>query len=385
MILRSCDRPEDLKKFKSMNLTGYWIDESIEVHEEIKKMLKGRIGRFPKGCPVRYGVETTNPCDIEHPVYWMFAWEHGFKPPGPLPNKPPVPGHKGWWQPPRENVANLRPGYYEDLAKEYAVTPEWLEMFIEGKPGMPLKGRLVYANFKRDIHCSAGHLEWMQSPDEFGQMRGIPLHLGWDNTGNMPAAVVIQVVGPLRAQVLKEYWTEREGIIDFARRVVSDLEKSFPGCRATHYCDPAAWSQYSKSGSAGGLTSNAELMHEELHINLIPSEQNPIARRSAVDQMLARRDGVLIDHQCTRLISGFVATYVYQEVFGSAGEFKAQPVKNKYSHVHDALQYVFARLFPPIIRNTDSDPYMGYKKDYRIPTYADEGDEAETDWDALRY
>lgn len=381
ILLRSCDRPEHMKKFKSMNLTGYWIDESIEVNEDIKKMIKGRLGRFPRNCPVRYGIETSNPCDIEHPTYWMFDWEKGFTPPGPIPSKKPVGGHKGWWQKPRENSANLRPGYYEDLAREYAVTPEWVEMFVEGKPGMPLKGRLVYANFKRDLHIAADSIPWFRSSDEFGRERGIPLHIGWDNTGNFPAAVVVQVVGPLRAQVLCEYWSEREGIVDFAKRVKQDLETRFPGYQATHYCDPAAYSQFSKAGGQGGLTSNAELMREEVGISCIPSEQNPIARQQAVDQMLARQNGVLIDRSCTRLITGFTSSYVYQEVFGSPGEFKRQPWKNRFSHIQDALQYVFVKLFPPIIRNTWSDPYAGYKKDYNIPVSFDWGDDAERDWD----
>jgi hypothetical protein len=48
--------------------------------------------------------------------------------------------------------------------------------------------------------------------------------------------------------------------------------------------------------------------------------------------MLARRDAVLIDRQCSRLITGFTSSYVYQEVFGSVGEFKPRPLKNKFSH-----------------------------------------------------
>jgi hypothetical protein len=386
LLLRSCDKPEHMKKFKSMNLTGYWMDESIEINEDIKKMVRGRLGRFPRNCPVRYGVETSNPCDIEHPTYWMFKWARNFEPPGPLPSKPAVGGFVGWWQKPRENVANLRPGYYEDLAREYAVTPEWVEMFVEGKPGMPLKGRLVYANFKRDIHVAFDPLVWMHSPDEFGRERGVSLYVGWDNTGNFPAAVVVQIVGPLRAQVLREYWSEREGIVDFAKRVKQEMEREFPGYQAKHYCDPAAFSQFSRSGVQGGLTSNAELMREETGISCIPSEQNPIARQSAVDQMLARRDGVLIDRSCTRLITGFTSSYVFQEVYGAmAGEFKRQPWKNKFSHCQDALQYVFVKLFPPILRNKiGSDPYAGYKKDYMIPSDY-ESEEAEIDWDAKRF
>ena len=33
LMFRSCDRPGDVSKFKSMELTGYWADESIELTE----------------------------------------------------------------------------------------------------------------------------------------------------------------------------------------------------------------------------------------------------------------------------------------------------------------------------------------------------------------
>ena len=47
LLFRACDRPEDVKKFKSLEITGYWIDESIEVKEASKLMLANRIGRYP--------------------------------------------------------------------------------------------------------------------------------------------------------------------------------------------------------------------------------------------------------------------------------------------------------------------------------------------------
>jgi hypothetical protein len=109
-LFRSCDRPEDIKKFKSLQITWYWIDESIEVKDEIKKMLKNRIGRYPKKCPVRFGIETTNPPSITHPTYTQFQWNR--PPPGPVPKGQPLENHHGFWQKPGENSKYLRPGYY---------------------------------------------------------------------------------------------------------------------------------------------------------------------------------------------------------------------------------------------------------------------------------
>jgi hypothetical protein len=137
-LFRSCDNPKDVKKFKSLELTGYWIDESIEVAGEIKRMLKNRIGRYPSARQAerwykkkfgqvpdhlyvvkkdtgerqfktpRFGLETTHPPDVEHETYHQFQWMTDV--PGPMPEKPALKNHFGFWQPPRENERNLRAG-----------------------------------------------------------------------------------------------------------------------------------------------------------------------------------------------------------------------------------------------------------------------------------
>ena len=78
---------------------------------------------------------------------------------------------------------------------------------------------------------------------------------------------------------------------------------------------------------------------------MIPAEQGLYARIQSVDQMLARNGGIVIDPRCTRLINGFIGGYVYPEKIGIAGEFLAQPMKNSFSHIHDALQYLCSKLF----------------------------------------
>jgi hypothetical protein len=168
--------------------------------------------------------------------------------------------------------------------------------------------------------------------------------MGWDNSGNFPAAVLVQVRGPLSIQVLAEFYSEREGIIDFTKKVLQMVEEQCPGTPiAAHYGDPAGGARFSKG--TGGLTSNAQLQYEECGITIIPAEQGLYARIQSVDQMLARADGMLIDPRCTRLINGFIGGYVYPEKIGIAGEFLQQPLKNTFSHIHDALQYLCSKLF----------------------------------------
>ena len=421
LVFRSCNRPEDMEKFKSLEVTGYWIEESIEVHEEIKRMLKTRIGRYPQRSSVRFGIETTNPCDVEHQIYWEHNWVptgpdwatyrttrinnavrdgiskaeaekiypvvanpdllekdmYGrftpFTVPGPHPNpkKKPTGKYLGWWQPPHENDANLRPGYYEALMEDYGNNPEWLNVYVYGKPGIRVLGRVVYANFSQTRHVYHG-----PSDDPFLHSNGTPLYFGWDNSGNSPACVVAQFRAPLQIQILAEFYADREGIVDFVKKVQSELEEMFPGyIEGTHYGDPAGGARYSKGD--GGMTSNAQLMYEEFGIVVHNSEQNLQPRIQSVDQMLARNDGMLIDPRCTRLINGFIGGYVYPEKVGVQNEFLQQPMKNSFSHVHDGLQYLCARLFSTRKRQDEEakmHDFMTMDKLREMVAESDEGD-----------
>lgn len=113
---RACDRPDDMKKFKSMEITGAWMEESIEIRSDIKRMIANRMGRYPSWKNVwvpalrrkypelatltpeelheeckdpkyhfKFGIETTNPPDIEHDLYSDYAWQTHV--PGPVPTK----------------------------------------------------------------------------------------------------------------------------------------------------------------------------------------------------------------------------------------------------------------------------------------------------------
>lgn len=342
VMFRSCDKPGDIKKFKSLEVIGYWIDESIEVPEEAKNMLKSRVGRFPKESPRKFGIETTNPPDVEHPIYSQYKWH--VDPPGPLPPAEPLDDHVGFWQPPGENDAHLPPEYYADLRLAYRDYPDWVDMYILGKPGVMVSGKLVYNNFRREYHVAKEPLKWT----------GGTLYCGWDNSGNRPACVVVQLPGPMRVQILREYHHDRMNIVDFTKYVVHQMNLAFPGAKeVAHWADPAGNAEYSKK--EGGFTSNAKLMAQS-GVAVAPSEQNVQARIESVDQMLGRIDGVLVDPSCTRLINGFLGGYCYPQNKSLMGEFLPNILKNKYAHVHDALQYVMVRLFKPDLRPDARDP-----------------------------
>jgi len=387
LYFRSNDQPDSMDKFRSLNLTGFWIDEAHEVHESAKQMLATRIGRFPKGCPVRYGIETSNPMPIDHIMYRKFKWVGSQidaktgelemkRPPGPIPPTPPVQGYIGWWQPPGENVENLRPGYYDDLARDFPESPEMLDVLIGGKPGYKPEGKGVYANFRIGVHMAEAPIAWAEALDRnTGQMGHAPLLAGWDNNGIEGLACVVgQRTGPFSFQVLREFHNDRMGIVDLTWMVLSELEHGFPGYTCTHYCDPAGFAKQSSDNGSGRLTSPATMQREICGLTMVSSMQELDLRINSVDMLLARIGGMLIDPSCTRLINGFQGGYVKEEnVRMGINEFKDRPKQNKFSHVHSALQYLVTPVFYPAMaaevrRTVESrmmrDPWAPFQKAY---------------------
>ena len=328
LIFRSCENFADVEKFKGLELTGYWIDESVEVIEDLKRMLKTRLGRMPPKCPARWGIETTNPPDVEHPIYSQFKWDS--PPPGPISEKKPLENHVGFWQPPRENEANLRLGYYDDLRLDYADNPDWVDTYIDGKPGIFIQGEQVYKNFRTEVHVAHAPLSYA----------GGPLYRGWDNSGNWPACVVVQIPTAQQFQVLAEFHGDKMGIVDFTRHVVQSCNVKFPNATYEDWADPAGNNKFSKK--TGGFTSNAILM-EGSGVYVQPSDQNPVARKESVESQLKIIDGLLIDPSCIRLINGFISGYCYPMI-GNSGSYANKPAKNRWSHVHESLQYVMLKL-----------------------------------------
>jgi hypothetical protein len=87
VLFVSCDRPADVAKLKSMDLTGLWLNEASELDKSVLDMASGRHSRFPPkkdGAPYTWSgvIMDTNSMDDDH---WWYVLAEGSDDPDEAP------------------------------------------------------------------------------------------------------------------------------------------------------------------------------------------------------------------------------------------------------------------------------------------------------------
>ena len=215
VLFLALDKPADVKKLLSLELTGVWINEAREVPKSIVDAATGRVGRFPAkkdGGPTWTGIiMDTNPPDDDHWWYKLAEeetpenWRFYQQPPALFQkNGKYVPNDKA------ENIKNLHKGHTYYLNQVGGKTKEWIKVYVMGQYGTVQDGKPVYPEYKDETHYPGkvirGNPAW-------------PLILGWD-FGLTPACVICQITPRGRFVVLDELVAERMGLEQFTDLVV---------------------------------------------------------------------------------------------------------------------------------------------------------------------
>lgn len=346
LVFIALDRDEDIRKLKSIEATGAYINELSEVPQAVLHHLIGRVNhRYPSRafCSEPYWsgiICDTNPPDEDHWIYKDFElnptenYKIFHQPSGLLLND------DGSLQRDEENncIANPKADNYENLSPDYYVklaekrSDGFIKVYCIGKYGLVESGKRVYPEYNDDIH-SVAKLEALQ---------GIPINLCWD-FGLTPACIVFQVSPRGRILILKEYLAEDMGIRTFAQNVV------LPALQTDFIYNTIGASEADPAGMASdGIVEELSCIGElcSLGINTNAAHTNdPSVRISCVRYFL----NTMIDGQpalqlnresCPVLRKGFINGYHFKRLSISGDErFQDKPNKNKFSHPHDALQY----------------------------------------------
>jgi hypothetical protein len=142
------------------------------------------------------------------------------------------------------------------------------------------------------------------------------------------------------------------GIRQFYSEVVlPTLNEQYPGFRIEAVGDPAGVNR----SQTDEKTCFEELA--SLGLGCEPADSNEfVKRRESVAFFLQRLTssgaGIQVDASCRTVIKGFRGGYRYERLKASgSARFKDRPAKDKYSHPHDALQYLCMHMRGGMTRN----------------------------------
>ena len=341
-ILIPLDNPEDQRRLLSMQLTGAWMSEVIEMDHSLLAPLSGRIGRYPSGrtgAATWRGIIADTNMPSEGSDWHKFMvdnlpqeWEVFYQPGGldevaenlnylnqtPDTKKLPL-NHP-------ERVARGRE-YYQRFVNMYGENSDWVKRYVYAQFGDDPSGTAVFReSFKSSIHCV----------DSIDPVPGTPLLVGQD-FGRDPCSLICQVAPNGQLLVLEEVIAEDTGLELHIERAVRPrlMDIRYLGRPVAMLGDPAgaAKSSISEETSFDAL--------KRMGFMAFPAPTNDIdPRLRAVDAWLLKQDGVKIDKsRCPTLVRALGGAYRYAKT--KRGVRKPLPSKtHPYSDIADAFQYV---------------------------------------------
>tara|TARA_A100001011_G_C14310181_1_gene845157 strand:+ start:70 stop:1590 length:1521 start_codon:yes stop_codon:yes gene_type:complete len=352
VIFLALDRPEDVKKLLSLELTGIWINEARELPKSIIDACTMRVGRYPSmrdGGASWYGViADTNAPEEDH--WWAVMsgdvptpehlsreealmlvkpdnWQFYTQPSAMLEKKDDKKNLIGYKDNPKcENNKNLTKDYYQNIIQ--GKQKGWIDVYVMNKLGTIEEGKPVYTSWNEQTHMSKENIEPYSST----------VFVGID-FGLTPAATFGQRLVTGQWLILQELVCFDMGVTRFAELLKHEIAKNYKGLDLEIYGDPAG-----DFRSQTDETTPFQILRH-MGIRAVPAPSNDVSLRieaveAALTRMVEGKAGFLLNYNCVNLKKGFNGGYHYRRLQTSGDRYDEKPMKNKYSHIHDALQYM---------------------------------------------
>jgi len=342
VMFLALDRPDDVSKLLSLELTGAWMNEAREQPKAVLDGLTGRVGRYPSaalgGCTWSGIIADTNPPDEDHwwyknaeevkPEGWRF-----YRQPGGLDeqaenldwlNQNPETLVLPYGDPVRRRAGR---GYYERQVA--GKDPDWVRVYVNAEYGFVRDGKPVYPEFRDSVHVA-----------EFGLMPGMPMYVGID-FGLTPAATFAQRTAMGQWRIHSELVTEDMGAVRFGELLRQAMHERYPGMQfAAITGDPAG------EGRAQTDETTPFQILQAAGVDARPAPTNDFTkRRESVAACLSRlvdgQPGLVVHPQCRTLRKAMAGGYNFKRVQVTGEErYRDVPDKGQYSHVAESLQYM---------------------------------------------
>lgn len=256
--------------------------------------------------------------------------------------------------PPRENEKNLPPNYYDLLAE--TLDPDQVARFIEGRCITLYPGKPVFTEFFEELHFKE-HLEILN---------GLPLVLALD-FGLTPCCLFCQIKPTGQLRVYREVQLRQAGALDLVDVIREVCKSEFPGMNISRiWGDPAGADPVQTD-----KTTPFEIIAKGLGVPVHPGDQKVFTRlegvRGRAKAIVDGQPGIIISAQhCPTLMEGLLGAYRYPQSAG--GIIGARPLKNIYSHLADALQYICTGEFN-VLSGEATRAAQAKKKEFSLPRY----------------
>lgn len=367
------ENAEEQARLLSMQLTGSWLSECIEMDFDVLGPVSGRIGRYPagpRGEATWNGIIADTNMPTEGSAWQQFMentppdWQKFVQPSGMAPNA--------------ENLINLlqtdetrkmRPDdprriargreYYERLVRLWGENSDWVRRYVYAEYGNDPSGAAVFKeSFRASVH----------TVDDTLLIPGYPILIGQD-FGRSPWSLIAQMDHMGRLLVHEEVPAANIGLEKHVvERLRPRLWQKYSLHRVAVIGDPAGVAK----GSVGEESCFDAL--KRLGLPAYPAPTNDIdPRLRAVEALLGRQiaggAAILISRKgCPHLCRAMGGGYRFKKT--KEGALRPKPDKDDpegFSHVADTLQYLALIVHGGLMPTVSS--YLWPPKKLRRPKF----------------
>lgn len=211
-------------------------------------------------------------------------------------------------------------------------TKSWIDANVMNRSAVVVNGQPVYPQFRRDAHVAQQPLD---------PIEGVTVQVGLD-FGRQPAALIGQ---NLRTDwfIQREYIGRHMSATEFAPLLKSYLSQEYPGFAFVFWGDPSG----GYAGQASDDTPFKVFAAHGMRVRPAPGDNKDSLRKEAMNAALMRRSAsgrhsaVLVDPvRCPTFVTGMMGGYHVRRLRVSGEAYADEPVKNMYSHVCEAGEYL---------------------------------------------
>jgi hypothetical protein len=336
----------DQARLLSMQLTGAWLSECIEMDLDVIGPISGRLGRYPsgkRGAPTWHGMIADTNMPTEMTPWHQFLenlppnWQKFIQPSGLSPNAENLNylvQTEATMKLPLNHPVRIAQGrkYYERFVEMYGEDSDWVRRYVKAEYGDDPSGMAVFKqSFRSNFHIV----------DETSLIPGYPVLVAQD-FGRNPWSLICQPDHMGRLLVHEEVAGTNTGLEKHVQQSLKPklLSEKYLGFKIAVVGDPA--------GVAKGSVAEESCFDalKRLGLPAFPAPTNDIdPRLRAVEALLTRQTNggptLLINRAgCPMLCRAMSGGYRFAKT--KQGGLKPKPEKNDkegFSHVADCLQY----------------------------------------------